>query len=75
MSRAEQDMSTLSRIILNLPLRERQIFYLSHYEDLSISEISDVLEMREDHVSILLDWATSKIVLVAKKSGLEMEEL
>lgn len=68
-----QDQMMLKQIILRLPLRERQVFYLHYVEDLSFREISEVLLLREDHVYVLLNWAESKIAVEAEKKGVDLE--
>lgn len=52
---------TLARIIENLPEREKKVIFLYYYEELTLKEISRVLEVSESRVSQLHTKAVSRL--------------
>ncbi len=52
---------TIQTQLATLPAREREALYLRYYENLSISEIADVMEVNRQSVSNFLQKALSKL--------------
>jgi RNA polymerase sigma-70 factor (ECF subfamily) len=63
----------LDKYILDLPDQERMIFVLNRIEGYTIEEISDMMGIKKDQVSIHLDIAISK--LVSSESSLSDESV
>ena len=54
-------LNELKRQMLTLPTREREALHLRYYEDLSVPEIAEVMNVNRQSVSNFLQKALSKL--------------
>lgn len=63
----EVEKEDLSFALKKLPKKYSAVLYLYYYEDMSIKEISNVLQLKEGNVGVLLSRARMKLKVILEK--------
>lgn len=66
----ENEDSELLQLILQLPMKYREVLYLFYYEEYSIREIAVIVKARESTVGSRLAAAREKLKMIIEKEGL-----
>ena len=68
-SEADEDESALTLAVMNLPKKEREVILLYYYQDMTMKEIAESLNIAVSSVSGRLKQACAKLRKVLEKEG------